>query len=144
MSQAGTRPLAHLPPRLFGPGPPVRIGYLARVFAVSNEHFDRLIAEALESIPDDLASAMENVAIFVEDEAEGRNLLGLFVGVPLTRRTPGSYFGVMPDRITLYKNAISRASNSEEDVREQVRTTVIHEIAHHFGISDERLKELGW
>jgi predicted Zn-dependent protease with MMP-like domain len=114
------------------------------VFAVSDERFDQLIAEALKSIPDDLASAMENVAIFVEDEAEGRNLLGLFVGVPLTSRTPGSYFGVMPDRITLYKSAICRSSNSEQEVRDQVRTTVIHEIAHHFGISDERLRELGW
>lgn len=114
------------------------------MFAVSDDRFDQLIAEALESIPDDLASAMENVAIFVEDEAEGRNLLGLFVGVPLTKRSPQSYFGVMPDRITLYKNAICRASNSEQEVREQVTTTLIHEVAHHFGISDKRLRELGW
>jgi predicted Zn-dependent protease with MMP-like domain len=114
------------------------------VFAVSSECFDQLIAEALESIPDDLAAAMENVAIFVEDEAEGRDLLGLFVGVPLTKRGPNSYFGVMPDRITLYKNAICRHSNSKDEVRDQVRSTLVHEIAHHFGISDRRLRELGW
>jgi len=114
------------------------------VFAVSNERFDELVAEALRSIPPELAKEIENVAIIVEDEAVGRNLFGLFEGIPLTKRGPLSYAGVLPDRITLYQGAICRYCNSEDDVRRQVRKTVIHELAHHFGISDERLSELGW
>ena len=91
-----------------------------------------------------LADVMENVAIIVEDEAVGRSLFGLYEGVPLTNRGPMVYSGVLPDRITLYQTAICRYCNSEEDVKEQVQKTVIHEVAHHFGISDPRLEELGW
>jgi predicted Zn-dependent protease with MMP-like domain len=114
------------------------------VFLVSNERFEELAAEALASLPPSLSSVMENVAIIVEDEAQGRNLFGLYEGVPLTQRGPMSYTGVLPDRITLYQSAICRYCSSEEDVRIQVRKTVIHEVAHHFGISDPRLQELGW
>ncbi len=114
------------------------------MFKVSDERFDELVAEALRSIPPELAKEIENVAIIVEDEAKGRQLFGLFEGIPLTKRGPLSYAGVLPDRITLYQGAISRYSNSEDDLRRQVRKTVIHELAHHFGISDERLSELGW
>jgi predicted Zn-dependent protease with MMP-like domain len=114
------------------------------VFAVSNERFDELVTEALKSLPPELSKEISNVAIFVEDEAEGRSLFGLFEGIPLTKRGPMSYSGVLPDRITLYQGAISRYARNEEDVRAQVRKTVIHELAHHFGISDERLTELGW
>jgi predicted Zn-dependent protease with MMP-like domain len=116
----------------------------AKVFQVTDERFDELVAEAIASIPKELASEIENVAIFIEDEAEGRPLFGLFEGVPLTKRGPMSYSGALPDRITLYQGAITRYANSEDEVRAQVRKTVIHEIAHHFGISDERLHELGW
>jgi len=87
---------------------------------------------------------MDNVAIIVEDEAPGKNLFGLYEGIPLTRRGFSSYNAVMPDRITLYQTTICRVCASEDDVRAQVRKTVIHEIAHHFGISDPRLDELGW
>jgi predicted Zn-dependent protease with MMP-like domain len=87
---------------------------------------------------------MENVAVIVEEEAPGGNLFGLYEGIPLTKRGPMSYTGVLPDRITLYQNAICRYCNSEEEVTAQVRKTVIHEVAHHFGISDPRLDELGW
>jgi predicted Zn-dependent protease with MMP-like domain len=114
------------------------------VFAVSNERFDELVADAIASLPHELAKEIENVAIIVEDEAVGRQLFGLFEGIPLTKRGPMSYTGVLPDRITLYQGAISRHCSSEEEVRRQVRKTVIHELAHHFGISDERLTELGW
>jgi len=114
------------------------------MYVVSNERFEELAAEALASLPDDLKSQMENVAVIVEDEANGRNLFGLYEGVPLTKRGPLSYSGVMPDRITLYQTAICRVCFSEEDVRAQVRKTVIHEVAHHFGISDPRLEEMGW
>jgi predicted Zn-dependent protease with MMP-like domain len=114
------------------------------MYVVTNERFEELADEALASLPAELASQMENVAIIVEDEAPGRNLFGLYEGVPLTKRGPMSYSGVMPDRITLYQSAICRVCFSEEDVRAQVRKTVVHEIAHHFGISDPRLEEMGW
>lgn len=114
------------------------------MFAVSDDRFDELVSEALESIPAELRSAMDNVAIIVEDEAVGRHLFGLYEGIPLANRLSSSYAGVMPDRITLYQREICQVCTSEEDVRAQVRKTVIHEIAHHFGIGDARLHELGW
>jgi len=80
----------------------------------------------------------------VDDQAVGQSLFGLYEGVPLTKRSPISYNAVMPDRITLYQSTISRHCNSEAEVEAQIRRTVIHEIAHHFGISDPRLEELGW
>ena len=114
------------------------------MFTVTNERFEELVGEALAALPKSLADVMENVAIIVEDEAVGRSLFGLYEGVPLTNRGPMVYSGVLPDRITLYQTAICRYCNSEEDVKEQVQKTVIHEVAHHFGISDPRLEELGW
>ena len=95
-------------------------------------------------LPPEFAQAMENVAVIVEDHAEGRNLYGLYEGIPLTRRGPMSYGGVMPDRITLYQDTISAHCHNEAELIAQIRKTVIHEIAHHFGIGDPRLKELGW
>ncbi len=114
------------------------------MFTVSDERFEELTSEALESLPTSLSSQMDNVAIIVEDEAAGRSLFGLYEGVPLTRRDLRSYSGVMPDRITLYQTTICSRCNSEDDVRAQIRKTVIHEVAHHFGIGDPRLEELGW
>ncbi|MGB8196716.1 MAG: metallopeptidase family protein [Acidimicrobiales bacterium] len=114
------------------------------MFQVTNERFEELAAEAVASLPESLSSRMDNVAIIVEDEARGRNLFGLYEGIPLTRRGIANYNGVMPDRITLYQKTICQVCASEDDVRAQVRKTVIHEIAHHFGISDPRLEELGW
>jgi predicted Zn-dependent protease with MMP-like domain len=118
--------------------------YAAHVFQVTNERFEELAAEAVASLPESLSSRMDNVAIIVEDEARGRNLFGLYEGIPLTRRGIANYNGVMPDRITLYQKTICQVCASDDDVRAQVRKTVIHEIAHHFGISDPRLEELGW
>jgi predicted Zn-dependent protease with MMP-like domain len=114
------------------------------MFNVTDERFEELASEALESLPTSLSSQMDNVAIIVEDEAEGRSLFGLYEGVPLTRRGLRSYSGVMPDRITLFQKTICSRCDSEDDVRAQIRKTVIHEVAHHFGISDPRLEELGW
>ena len=108
---------------------------------VPRQRFEELVADALDSIPEALGRRMENVWVVVEeDSAEG--LLGLYDGVPLTERL--EYAGVMPDRITIYRRPICEMSHSEGEVVEAVRTTVIHEVAHHFGISDERLDELGW
>ncbi|MCU1363140.1 MAG: hypothetical protein JWM55_968 [Acidimicrobiaceae bacterium] len=111
---------------------------------MSNERFEELAAEALASLPPELSSQIENLAIMVTDEAAERNLYGLYEGIPLTKRGPMSYSGVMPDRITLYQKTICQHCNSAEEVEAQIRKTVIHEVAHHFGISDPRLVELGW
>jgi predicted Zn-dependent protease with MMP-like domain len=114
------------------------------MFNVTDARFEELAFEALENLPTSLSSKMDNVAIIVEEEAESRNLFGLYEGVPLTRRGVLSYSGVMPDRITLYQKTICSRCFSEDDVRNQIRRTIIHEVAHHFGISDPRLEELGW
>jgi predicted Zn-dependent protease with MMP-like domain len=83
--------------------------------------------------------------VFIEPHSPGRNLFGLYEGIPLTERTPLAYGGmVMPDRITIYRDPILRVSRTEADVVHQVRVTVVHEVAHHFGIDDDRLHELGW
>jgi predicted Zn-dependent protease with MMP-like domain len=114
------------------------------MFAVTAARFEELVADALDALPPDLGRAMENVAVVVEDQAEGGSLFGLYQGIPLTRRGPESYRWVMPDRITLYQDTICRVCSTEAEVVAQVRKTVIHEVAHHFGISDPRLDELGW
>jgi predicted Zn-dependent protease with MMP-like domain len=118
---------------------------------VDRATFEQLVADALDAIPESLGRLMENVAVFVEDwptqrQLQGRrgSLLGLYEGVALTRRTPLSYVGAMPDRITIFRGPISSIAQSEEQLVHLVTTTVIHEVAHHFGISDARLTELGW
>lgn len=118
--------------------------YGESVFVVTTERFERLVADALDSLPTEFGEAMENVAVVVEDRAVGGNLFGLYQGIPLTKRGPQSYRWVMPDRITLYQDTICRVCTTEAEVVAQVRKTVIHEVAHHFGISDPRLDELGW
>ena len=106
------------------------------------ERFEELVAEALDSIPEELGRKLDNVVVQVSDEPPGR-LYGLYQGVPLTRRS--NYGGLaMPDRITIYRQTILRHAYSERSVVDMVRRTVIHEVAHHFGISDPRLRELGW
>jgi len=111
---------------------------------IGRTDFEALVADALDLLPDELATAMENVAVFVEDRhPEVEDLLGLYEGTPLTDR--GDYGGlVMPDRVTIYRLAICEMCESEEEVVEEVAVTVIHELAHHFGIDDARLAELGW
>lgn len=118
---------------------------------VAEAHFEELVADALDSLPSSLGELMENVAVIVEDrptaqQLAGRagTLLGLYEGIALTRRSPMSYSGVMPDRITIFRQPIARLARSEEELVQIVTKTVIHEVAHHFGISDARLEELGW
>lgn len=109
------------------------------------------MADALDSLPENLGRAMENVAVVVEDwptpaqlgDRPG-TLLGLYEGIALTHRSPLSYMGAMPDRITIFQEPICRRAGNEDELVSLVRTTVIHEVAHHFGISDTRLHELGW
>lgn len=111
---------------------------------VSAERFEELVAEALDELPPELAARIDNVAVFVERRHPARGLLGLYEGIPLTRRD-SSYGGmVMPDRITIYREPILARCDTEDEVVDQVRVTVVHEVAHHFGISDRRLHELGW
>lgn len=109
---------------------------------VDRTTFETFVAEALASLPSEFADHMDNVAVFVEDGAPGGPLLGLYEGHPLTARTLG-YMGP-PDRVTIYRLPICSRCADEAAVAAQVRRTVIHEVGHHFGISDERLRELGW
>jgi predicted Zn-dependent protease with MMP-like domain len=115
------------------------------------EDFDQLVAEALDSLPDDIAAAMDNVEVVVEDEpsadiragaGRGVEILGHYHGIPLTNRS--YYNNALPDRISIYRGPITRTARTPGRIKEQVRRTVIHEIAHHFGINDARLRELGW
>ena len=110
---------------------------------VSEERFEKLTAEALDSQPDWVQGRLENVDVLIEPDppAQQPGLLGLYQGVPLTRRGVG-YAGVLPDRITLFRSGILRGARTEDEVRDRVRRVVVHEIAHFFGISDERLREL--
>ena len=106
--------------------------------------FEQAVRDAIGVLPDDLREAMSNVAIVVDDEAPAESpVLGLYQGVPLTRR--GSWYAaVPPDKITIYRRPIERVAGTDpERLREEVRRVVLHEIAHHFGISDERLLEIG-
>jgi predicted Zn-dependent protease with MMP-like domain len=113
------------------------------VISVDPDRFEEMVVTALDSLPDELGRLMRNVAVTVEPDGGRPGLLGLYQGVPLTSR--GSWYaGVLPDRIIIYRRAICRICNTEDEVVEQVRRTVIHEVAHHFGIGDERLAELGW
>ena len=110
---------------------------------VPRERFEELVGDALDSIPPELGALMDNVAVFVED-GHNPNLLGLYTGVPLTRRDAGYAGMVMPDRIAIYRKPILARCATEEEVVAQIRVTVVHEVAHHFGIDDARLHELGW
>jgi predicted Zn-dependent protease with MMP-like domain len=114
------------------------------VLPIDRLEFEELVSDALDGLPPKIAAVMDNVALFVEDESsEGLRLLGRYEGVPLTSRT-SSYVLAVPDRITIYRLPIQAICDTREEVRHQVRVTVVHEIAHHFGISDERLHDLGY
>jgi predicted Zn-dependent protease with MMP-like domain len=110
---------------------------------MDESEFQAAVEDALAALPDDLRSAMVNVGVVVEDEPPpGMPLLGLYEGVPLTRRT-SAYGGVLPDKITIYRTPLERLYGRDPaQLRVQIRRVVLHEIAHHFGISDERLLEL--
>ncbi|WP_285496958.1 metallopeptidase family protein [Actinomadura sp. NBRC 104425] len=110
---------------------------------MSREAFEDLVGEALDSIPAELTEVMRNVVIVVEDDAPEPGLLGLYQGVPLTERGDW-YAGVLPDHISIYRNEILAICETPDEVVDEVRITVVHEIAHHFGIDDERLHELGY
>ena len=102
-----------------------------------------MVAAALDGLPEELGSLIRNVAVTVEHGPGPPGLLGLYQGVPLTSRTL-HYSGVLPDRIIIYRRAICARCWSESEVADQVRRTIVHEVGHYFGISDARLRELGW
>ena len=105
--------------------------------------FEGLVADALDEIPDALAALMDNVVVQVADDPPEPGLLGLYEGVPLTDRD--DYGGmVLPDRVTVYRRSLCELCATEAELVDQVTITVIHEIAHHFGIDDDHLDELGW
>jgi predicted Zn-dependent protease with MMP-like domain len=110
---------------------------------VERERFEYMVTEAIDGLPPKLGREMRNVAVTIDHDSTALNLLGLYEGVPLTART-SHYSAVLPDRITIFRQAICAISRDDADVVEQVRRTVIHEIGHHFGIDDDRLHELGW
>lgn len=111
---------------------------------MTRERFEELVGESLDLIPPDFAAAMDNVVVLIEDRnPDDPTMLGLYHGIALTERT-SDYGGVLPDRIFIYREAILDMCVDEDDVVEEVAITVVHEIAHHFGVDDARLHELGW
>lgn len=116
---------------------------------MDEKKFKQLVKEALDSLPKEFAEKLNNVAVVVEDFPTSQKLqklrlppwgllFGLYEGIPQTQR--GIYYSSPPDKITIYKNSIERVAKTEEQIRAQVRATVIHEIGHHFGLSDRDLK----
>ncbi|MFF0144599.1 putative Zn-dependent protease with MMP-like domain [Amycolatopsis sulphurea] len=106
--------------------------------------FEVLVSEALDQVPAEFAAAMDNVVVLVEEHNdEAPDILGLYHGVALTERT-SHYGGVLPDRISIYREPILAMCENEDEVVEEVLITVVHELGHHFGLDDQRLHELGW
>lgn len=112
---------------------------------MDRRRFEQLVDQALAELPDWVAARLDNVAVIVEEDPpiDAPDLLGLYEGIPLTDRGQ-DYFGVLPDRIRLFRSSIELEAEDESDVTRVVQETVIHEVAHFFGISDERLHELDW
>lgn len=116
------------------------------MITMSSEDFEQAVTEGIDAVPDELADAMSNVAIVIEDDSPPGEpeLYGLYTGVPLTARDEWWAAGSLPDRIEIFRIPILRHCDTVDEVRLQVTVTVVHEIAHHFGIDDDRLRELGW
>lgn len=111
---------------------------------MTRRRFEELVADALDMIPTELTAAMDNVVMLVEDRhPDEPDLLGIYEGVALTDRT-SDYGGVLPDRITVYQDAILDICTEADEVVHEVAVTVVHEVAHHFGIDENTLHALGW
>ncbi|WP_169167139.1 metallopeptidase family protein [Cellulomonas taurus] len=113
---------------------------------MSREEFEQAVGDGLDLVPEQLAAQMDNVVVLVEDDApaDEPELLGLYEGTPLTERDGFWAAGSLPDRITIFRNPTLAICDTREEVVAEVAITVVHEIAHHFGIDDQRLHELGW
>jgi predicted Zn-dependent protease with MMP-like domain len=116
------------------------------VEALSEDEFDGIVEEALDGVPAELMAMLDNVAFFVEQEParDDPDLLGVYEGTPLTERDTWWEAGSLPDRILLFRGPLTRMCEDVEDLREEITVTVVHEIAHHFGIDERTLHELGW
>jgi predicted Zn-dependent protease with MMP-like domain len=114
------------------------------VIDVPVDRFEELVGEALDGIPQELGRLIDNVAVFVHEGESNLNLLGLYEGIPLTKRANYGLGGGMPDRITIFRQPILVRCSSEDEVVDMIRITVVHEVGHHFGIDDRRLHELGY
>jgi predicted Zn-dependent protease with MMP-like domain len=113
---------------------------------IDDRTFDALVSEALDRIPEGLARLMDNVVVLVEDEppeGEPGDLLGLYVGTPLTERG-SDYTFFAPDQVFVFRGPLLRMCHDTDELAEEVEITVIHEVAHHFGIDDEQLHAWGW
>ncbi len=118
---------------------------MAPMVEMSDEDFEAAVDDALDAIPEDLLAMVDNVVVLIEDEPEnGEDLLGLYDGVALTDRGTDWGMADLPDRIFIFRGPTLRHCDDADHVREEVAITVVHEIAHHFGIDDERLHALGW
>lgn len=116
---------------------------LSNVIEIPVDRFEALVVAAIDDIPPQLGTLIDNVVFLIEDEGEFPDVLGLYDGIPLTERD--SYgMGELPDRIFIYRESICAICQTEADVVHEVITTVVHEVAHHFGIDDDRLHDLGW
>ena len=114
---------------------------------MTDEDFENAVGDALDQIPPDLMSHVDNVVFLIEEEPPPEvepDTLGLYEGTPLTERDSWWATGALPDRIFIFRGPTLRMCESTDEVVDEVRITVVHEIAHHFGIDDERLHELGW
>jgi predicted Zn-dependent protease with MMP-like domain len=113
------------------------------VVEVEPAWFEQMVGDALDGLPEEFGRLLSNVAVMVDQDGGPPGLLGLYEGIPLTRR--GTAYGlVAPDVITIYRRAICALCQTEQQVADQVRRTVIHEIGHYFGLDDARLHQLGW
>lgn len=110
------------------------------------QEFDEAVGDALDQVPAELLDVMDNVVFLVEDEppSDDPELLGVYDGTPLTERHEGWAAGALPDRITIFRGPTLRSCTTRQEVMDEVAVTVVHEIAHHFGIDDDRLHDLGW
>ncbi len=113
---------------------------------ISQAAFDAAVADALDAVPEALLDLLDNVVVLVEDEPDAADpeVLGLYEGVPLTERGEGWAAGALPDRIMIYRGPLTRMCADGEELREEIAVTVVHEIAHHFGIDEDTLHEWGW
>lgn len=113
---------------------------------VGEERFDAIVRDALDEVPAELLAMLDNVVVLVEDEppAEDPDLLGVYEGTPLTERGEAWAMGSLPDRITLFRGPLTRMCSDVEELTEEIALTVVHELAHHFGIDDHELHEWGW
>lgn len=112
---------------------------------IPGRRFDDLVEAAIDSVPDELIAMLDNVVLLIEDDAppDDPDLLGLYEGIALTERD-STYGGELPDRITIFRKPILAVCDTEDDIVREVRITVVHELAHHFGIDDDRLHDLGY